>query len=530
MRVKSRNLFKYWIPEWLIKIILFSLLMPSLTLFFLPMANPNAAAGHYGCEPLDIQFAVGLFYMGFVGFYSLERRFFAYLAAKEYFIIFHLVQIITCVLLFNFENLWFLYPIRFIQGMLFAGAVNLSISSIFSRLKTAQAREISFSVFYGMLICTTPFNNIVTADLIDQFDFNFLYKVAAIAFLPGLFLIVITMNATRRKVHFPLYNLDWASFVLYSSILIALGYMMIYGQQLYWFTDSRIQMATAIAMLCGILFVVRQSYLRRPYINLEVFRFRNFKFGLLIIFVLYICRFASGITNTYFANTLHFDPRHISYINIFNLMGLMMGVVVSCALVLQKMPIRRMWISGFISLLAFHGSMYYLFNVAANEQHYFLPLFLQGFGVGLIMVPTIIFIIASVDVKLGPSAAAVALAFRYFGYIGSIALINYFSLYRKGLHFNRFQHQIISSNPLVKEELATFSGNLMQRGMEHGKAVKVGYKLLVNQVHQQAELRYAMDYYLLMSILIVIMILIIITMPFVNKTILYLKSKTLSPA
>ena len=88
-------IFRQWAPEWLIKIILFLLLLPSMVLFFLPLANTNAAAGYYGSEPADIQFAVALFYVGYVGFYSLERRFFTYLAAKEYFILFTFLQLLT---------------------------------------------------------------------------------------------------------------------------------------------------------------------------------------------------------------------------------------------------------------------------------------------------------------------------------------------------------------------------------------------------------------------------------------------------
>jgi hypothetical protein len=67
--------------------------LTGIIIFFLPLTNINAAAGYYGCEPADIQFSVALFYAGYVGFYSLERRFFSFLAAKEYFLLFTTLQI-----------------------------------------------------------------------------------------------------------------------------------------------------------------------------------------------------------------------------------------------------------------------------------------------------------------------------------------------------------------------------------------------------------------------------------------------------
>ncbi|WP_313138322.1 hypothetical protein [Myroides sp.] len=81
---EASQLFVDWIPEWMIHVILFVLLMPSIVLFFLPAANATAAAGYFGCDPRDIQFSVSLLYAGFVSFYSLERRFFTYLATNGY--------------------------------------------------------------------------------------------------------------------------------------------------------------------------------------------------------------------------------------------------------------------------------------------------------------------------------------------------------------------------------------------------------------------------------------------------------------
>ena len=525
-----KDLFKKWIPEWLVKIILFTILMPSMVLFFLPQANLNASAGHYGCEPKDMQFAVTLFYAGFVGFYALERRFFSFLATKEYFIIFNVLQILSCIVMYYSMELYVIFPLRFIQGMLFASSVNLSLSTIFSRIETEKAREISFSVFFGMLICTTPFNNIVTADLIDQFDYNFLYKIAVFSFMPGLMMILISMNYVRLQVKFPLYDLDWESFVLYSAIGILFGYLMVYGQQYYWFQDPDLRMVGYALLFFIFFFVYRQYNLKRPYINLNILKFRNFKIGCLVLFIMYICRFASGITNNYFGLVLKFDPRHISYINIFNLIGLICGVIFSCALLLQKRNIRFIWGTGFFFLLIFHVSMYFLFNISANESYYFAPLFTQGMGVGMIMVPTIIYIISSVDIKLGPSAAALALAVRYLGFTVSIALVNYFSLFRKSQHYNRFQDNITYANSVYQEEVAKYMSKLSSRGMLPSITEKASQKLVVADVNQQTSLRYAMDYYEMMAWVTLIMIVLVICTPYINKTIVYIKSKTLVPA
>lgn len=523
-------IFRHWVPDWLAKVILFILLLPSIVLFFLPLANINAAAGYYGGEPADIQFAVALFYAGYVGFYSLERRFFVYLATKEYFIAFTFLQVITAFVCYQTHDLYILFPLRFIQGMLFSSTVNLSLSLMFTRLHSERAREIGFSVFFGTLLCAIPFNNFVTANLIDSFNFNIVYKAAVFSYTPGLFLLLVAMNNVRLNIRFPLYKLDWQSFCLYSIILCASGYIMIYGQEYYWLDDKRIMYSVATIACMSVTGIIRQKSMKRPYINLAIFKFQNCKIGLLLLFIMYICRFASSISNTFFITVLKFDPLHVSYINLINLAGIVIGVIVACAMILQKKRIRYIWLPGFLLLLAFHISMFFLFNVEANEDNFFLPLFIQGLGVGMIMVPTIVYTISSVPVSIGPSAAAISLAIRYAGYCVSIAIINYVELFEKSRHYNAFQDHLTITEPVVKRSMAMQAKHLAALGLPNSRSVKASGKLLVNAVNTQGQIRFAMDYYELMSCLLVATILLIALFPYLNRTVVYLRSGRLTPA
>lgn len=525
----TSTLFVNWIPEWAVRVILFVLLMPSIVLFFLPAANATAAAGYFGCDPRDIQFSVSLLYAGFVSFYSLERRFFTYLATKEYFIIFNVLQLLGCVVLYNVQALCIVFPIRFLQGMLFASTVNLCISTMYMRLESSKAREISFSCFYGILICATPFNQLITSDIIDQYDYSFLYKVAAFSFVPGLIMIMLTMRHVRLSRKLPLYNLDWESFVLYAVAVVLFGYMTIYGQQYYWFEDEIIRWVGLGILLSMIVFIARQKRLKRPYINWDVWNYRNFKIGLFLLFILYICRFASGITNTHFITALHLDPRHLSYLNVFNLIGLVAGVVVACIWLLRRYQMRFIWSLGFVFLFLYHLGMYLLFAPTANNDSYYILLFCQGFGVGLLMVPTIIYCVASVPVELGPSAAAVCLAIRYLGYTTSTAVMNYYNLYSSSLHQSRFADYLNYANPFLQRKLNQGMSKLEGRGLLHTPAQEASEKLLLTDLSKQIELRYAMDYYELMCWMLLVIVILVIFTPYLSKTWVYLKSKTLSP-
>ena len=522
-------LFKEWVPEWLIKITLFIVLLPSLVLFFLPMANINAAAGNTGGETYDIYFSVALFYAGYVSFFSLERRFFKYLAAKEYFIIITIIQILSSYICYSTKEMGILFVLRFIQGMAFTMTVNLSLSLIYARLRTERARVIGYSIFFGMLVCMIPFNNFITAQIIDSVDFNTVYKCAMFSYLPSLVFLLLFMNNVRLDVKFPLYQLDWASFLYYAISLCLIGYIMVYGQEYYWIEDSRISWSVIFIAIFGSLFILRQSRLKRPYFDLEVFKYRNFKVGALIITIFYICRFAFSITTTYFLTVLKLDPIHVGNITLINIFGIVIGVIISAVFVLQHRPIRLVWIYGFCLLLLYHAWMIFLFTTQANENNFYIPLLIQGLGVGTLMTPSIIFMVSSVPEKLRVTSAGVCLFMRCLGFYISVGLMNYFELFSKSKHFNTFQDKISNANPVTWQSVDKYKEILLNDGATPRYAAKAANKVLINAIDAQNQIRYAIDYYEMICILLIFTILLVALFPYFNRTILTVSKNQPSP-
>lgn len=524
-----KGIFKEWVPEWLIKIILFSGLMPSMVLFFLPGANINVTAGFYGCQPSDVQLLIVLFYAGFVGFYILERRFFEFFPTKQYYVIFNILQIVNCILMYSIKNIEWVYGLRFIQGMLFASAVNLSISMIFSRLKSERAKEMSYAIFFGMLLCSSPFNTFVTAQFIDSFNFDEIYFYAAISFVPGLIMVLFSMYSIRQKKAYPLFSLDWASFFLYSLLIMSFGYMMVYGQELYWFFDNGMFIVLLSAIVILLVFIIRQYALKRDYIHLQVFKSRNFLLGLMVLYMMYIERFSLAITNQYFIQVLHLDPIHLSYIQWFNIAGIVLGVFISTYWILAKKSVKWLWSFGYCSLLFFHQFMFFSFESDGNDYYFFIPLIVHGLGVGLIMVPTILFVISSVKAKYGISAAAICLAIRYLGYTSSIGLQNFFKLFDSSEHQSAFGDYLSKTNPILQEYIHKHTTDVISNGGIYKENV-IALKLIAQRVRNESFIRYAMDYYELMSIISICLLLLILFSPSLTSMYKKLKMNIVSPA
>ncbi|QHS62589.1 MFS transporter [Chitinophaga agri] len=523
-------IFKPWASEWLIRIVIFLNLLPSMLMFGISTASGPNAAGYYGIEPADVQYSMVLFYASLAGFFALERRFFDFIASKEYLVIGVIIQIVTSYGCYVTRDLYVLLPLRFIQGMANCVTTSVCITLVFSRLKNNRSREIGYSLFYGVLLGITAFTTLVTAPIIDAFDFNVLYKWMIFMYIPGAILLVIIMNRIRLVRKFPLYQLDWASYIVYTTMLCLLGYILLYGQQYYWFSDDRILMAGIAVISLAVIHIVRQRSLKRPYLSLEVFKYRNYVIGVSLILILYICRGAFNVTTNYFTTVLGMDPRHLSYILLANVGGIIFGVIYSSRWILLKRSMRWLWMGGFSLLLIFHLWMHALFATQADTPTFIVPLILQGIGVGLLMAPMIIYAISSVPPHLGGTASATGVLFRFTGFCISIALINYFQLLSRKVHYNRFLDLVTSLDPLVTAKLVNYKTAVAAKGVPADQAAKIANGLLYRSADLQAQIRYAMDYYYIISCGLVVIILLIAFAPYLNRTVINLRNNQPAPA
>ncbi|WP_209390361.1 beta-carotene 15,15'-monooxygenase [Chryseobacterium sp. RR2-3-20] len=492
------GLFKKWVPAWLAKIILFALLLPNMIMFFLPLANEDVAAGYYGIEPNDIQFTISLYYAGFASFYCLERRFYSYFTSKQYFIQFQLFQLLCCYLLFSSQILLVIFVVRFVQGMLFASAVNLYLSMATGFMKSFRAKEVAYSLFFGMLLCTSSFNNLITADLIDQYNFDIVYKLSMVMFASSVVVVLVCISSAKVFHRHTLIQLDVSSFILLAIILIGLGYLSVYGQQYYWFQNSEIIQVAVIIFFAVFFFVIRQFTLKRPYIDLSIFKEKNYLWAALLLFFMYIERFSFAYMGSFYKNILHMDPRHISYIFVFNLIGIITGVALAAWHQIKKSNVIWLWMCGFTALLIYHLCMVQMLDNAGNERYYGIPLFAHGLGVGLIMVPTILFAISIVPYYLAPSAAAFCLIVRFLGYTVSSFLTKYFTVYNYNIHYSRFLDYISNNNQFYNDKISGINLYLKNNGWSKKDIPPVTQKVFKVQLDNQILLRSIMDYYSVM--------------------------------
>jgi DHA2 family multidrug resistance protein len=523
----SQPIFKKWAPEWLIRATLFSVLLPSYMLLGLYAGSGTAAAGYYGIEPSDVQFSILAYYAGLVAFFPFDPRISSYLLSRQYLLIsIFLLFLLTTLCMFVRELHLFLV-IRFVQGVVGATVGSPCLTLIFSRLETNRARAFGYSVFYAALLASGPFTTAVISLVLDNFDFPAAYYCYILLQLPGALLLVSMLNNVRLKKRIPLYQLEWPSFVLLAATLLLLGYLAAYGQEYYWLQDNSIRLALAGSLVFGTLFVLRQRRLKRPYLNLSVLGFRNFRIGLLLFFCYYLCRGTTGIASAYFVGVLRFDVWHVAALQVATLVGIGVSMSIVVRFVLLNYPLRPIWLVGFGFLLIYHVWMYFLFGPSQGAEAFVGPMFVQGLGVGTLMVPITVFALSSLPAAISLSGSYAAVTMRYLGFIASIALVNFFQLYWRTENITRFAQETLPGTSFLTARLQAYQQTLVSKGMAVQSAQRVAVRLLENSIETQSQLRYSMSYYGMISVGITVLLLVMIFLPPVKQKVLSFRQRPL---
>ncbi|OON70941.1 MFS transporter [Hymenobacter sp. CRA2] len=523
----SQSVFKSWAPEWLVRTALFAALLPSVALLGLYMGSPADAAGYYGIEPADVQFSVLVYYAGLAAFFPLDPRFSSYFAPRQYFLVCLLLLIGSVWLCTFVHQLPLFLFIRFCQGLV-AGAIGSPcLTLIFARLDSARARAMGYTVFYGIFLAAGPLTTALSGLALEHFNFQMLYSLYMLLELPGGLLLVLLLNNVRLKKRVPLYQLDWPSFVLLALALELLAYCAAYGQQLYWLQDTGIGLAVLGAGVFGGLFVLRQRHQKRPYINLSVFRYRNFRLGLGVFFVFYLCRGTSSIATSYFVTVLRLDAAHLALLQLATLLGLVLAMSLAVRFVLVGTPMRRIWLTGFGLLLLYHGWMYFLFGPGQSVEAFFVPMFVQGLGTGALMVPITVFTLSSLPANISVSGSFMAVITRFLAFSTSMALVSFFQLLWRADNQNRFAQEATATNGLLTTRLQGYQQTLQGKGLALETAQHAAVKLLAGATEVQAQLRYAMSYYGMVSVALMGLLVLLLLMPHLRQGMLSFRQRPL---
>lgn len=523
MQAHKIPVFKQWVPEWLARTVIFSVLLTSLFGFAI-YSGPLSMAGYYGVQPTDVQYAMVLTYASAVTFLALDFRLIKYFISRRYLLTGFTLNIITCLLCFYTKNWAIFLTCGFVQGIVCALACSIVLNMVFPRLHTSRARVIGYTVFYGGLQISIPFYAIYSSTVLHFFDFNWLFYGIIIMVLFSLFTVLITMNSKSRFYKkIPLYQVDWIGYLFYTLFCLITGYILVYGQQLNWLDSPLIVFLIGSAIILLFVFVIRQIKLKRPLINLQIFKSGNFIAGLFLLIAFYIFKGTTGLTYGYLDVILRTDPLNVIPIWAAVILGTILSMYVTARLILTNTPLIRMIIAGFVVMALYYVYMLIFVSTTGETSDFILPMFIYGIATGILFVPIVTFTASSLPAKIAFNASMVGIFARFLGFCTSSSINNRVQLYTRAAVRDKLRESISDTNPQLSITLQKIQNAYLNTGNDINTVKGSSNAYFNNLIKEQILARSTRDYYDIMLIGLVCLIVALIFAAPVQNVVLKLR-------
>ena len=523
MQAHKIPVFKGWVSEWMARSVIFAILMTCLFSFGF-YSSPVAIMGYYGVQPTDVQYGMIVIYGSTVAFLALDFRIVKYFAPRKYLIMALAMNAICSVICFHSRN-WTLFVIcQFVQGITCALMSGIVLQLTFPRLQSTRARVIAYSLLYGSIQISVPFYSIYSSVVLHFYDFNCLFYGFNIILIALTFVVLLTMNSKARFTKkIPLYQVDWVGYLFYVSFILILGYILIYGRQLGWLDSPLIVLLSFGNVIILMLFVIRESKLKRPLINLQIFKVKNFVIGLLLLFSFYIFKGSTGLAYGYLEVILGMDPLSTIPIWIAVIVGTILSMFVTSRFVLMGFNLIRIIIAGFGFMALYYAYMILFVSVQGETISFILPMFIYGVATGVLFVPIVSFTSSAAPPKIALNASLVGIFARFTGFTASLALNNEIQLFSKSAVREKVRETLTETNPQLSVTLLDIQTTYTNAGSDIYTAKGVSGAYFNRLAGQQILARATRDYYDFMLVGLVVIIAILLFSPQIQKVVLRLR-------
>jgi DHA2 family multidrug resistance protein len=239
-------------------------------------------------------------------------------------------------------------------------------------------QPIGSSVFYGSVLSSSVFIGIVAANVETSTNFKEIYSYLVLYLVFVLILVLVGFNNKSGIRRYPLYQIDWIGACFFAVSAAAFAYTMIYGSKYYWFTDHRIKTSALIAAFGAVFYIYRELTVKRPGIDLSVFKYRKFWAGLLLLALYYGMKESINLIFAYTANVVQWSPVQIMLLGLANVAGLITFIIITAQILARhKGTIFRFFTAGFCMMLLYHLWMYFIFTPDLSYGDLMFPMFFQ---------------------------------------------------------------------------------------------------------------------------------------------------------
>jgi len=443
----------------------------------------------YGAQPEDISFALQIAYAGIITTLPVQFRLAKYFNTRSYLLTAFLTGVLINIACLFIHDLMLFAILRFFTGVITCIIAGCLLIVIFSTLPETKRMLVGVSLFFSLILTCGLLIGIGASWVAVRTNWTEVYYgLIGLQVMAMLFCIIIFRSTPGMK-RYPLYQIDWAGFVLFMFGAVATLFVMIYGPKRYWLADPLIKYAAVFAVFTLSLFLYRQSTLKRPLIDLSVFKHGKFIIAISLMLLFWGIKDSINLIYGYAAGVLGWNAADVVNAGLYNIAGVIAATFIAVKVIqAKKQNLPKLLLAGFGLMFCYHLWVYVKLTPDLSFNQICIPIFMQGFACGLLFVPVSVFCMASVPQSTGMTGIVILTYARFIATLNSIA-----GLYTLQLRYNQqfktsFLGKLLPESGIVSQRMELYKGVLMSKGYTPGEAAGITNMLIAKTVGIQSQL------------------------------------------
>lgn len=479
METYKLGLFHDWVPKPLQLLLIILLTIPILGISGIYSTNIGDMMGSQGMLTEDLMMASYASAIGMALVFPLALRVKQYFRSRHIFIVSFSILILLSYICATTDHAWVLIGANTIMGMVKAFAMMEVVLPIMFIISPTGDRPKFYSVFYPISIALAQISSYYATKLSFEYSWHYVYYYTIAILLVCLLLVLIFGHTSRGSKKLPFYQIDWLSFVLILSAMMMLNYALSYGRILDWWNNQSIKITVFGSILLAVWFIQRQMMLKRPFLNLKVFRRKSVWMSLVFIFLMGIFSATSSIQSAFTTGVLKYSALSNAEINLMMALGAVGGGLFSFIWFRNKWSLKGLVCCGFGAFIAYHLILHFLFSPVIEINDLAFPIFLKGMGLAILYISIGVYCADSLTLSELLAAVSILILFRSFIGPAFWSSVYSYELYAGQLKHTAFLVQHMDANdPLLTGRL----NPLVQGGLAQGKSIEVAQSMGISSI------------------------------------------------
>lgn len=245
-----------------------------------------------------------------------------------------------------------------------------------------------FCYIYLMVNGTIQVTGIATMIFSMWASWHYMHWFIIAALLIMLLIVLVCYKGVSIMPRLPLLGIDWIGMLLWGTTTMSILFVCIYGEHYDWWQSENICFAAVLAILSLGMNLWRASFLRHPYISLEIFKIPIVTICVSVILIMDLLLAPSHvIEHTLMEGVYGYDATNIMTFNWVSIFGVILGVVFTWrTFAIRKWSYQRMLVIAFLCFTFYLAYFYFRIDYNLPKEALYAPVIARSAGYVIVAI------------------------------------------------------------------------------------------------------------------------------------------------